>query len=124
LRSGNAIHQDTVRADKGGKLLQISLSSSPVRDTGGQVIGACSIARDVTAQRKTEEDQTRLAAIVESSDDAIVSKDLNAIITFWNAAAERMYGYTAEEMIGKWKAIVIPPELPDELPTTLGKIKS
>jgi PAS domain S-box-containing protein len=64
----------------------------------------------------------RLAAIVESSDDAIVSKDLNGIIKSWNRGAERIFGYTAEEAIGKSITIVIPPELRDQEPLILSRI--
>src|SRR5580698_7439644 len=64
----------------------------------------------------------RLAAIVESSNDAIISKDLNGIIQSWNAGAERIFGYTAAEIIGKPITLVIPPELHDQEPIILGKI--
>src|ERR1700744_1783960 len=64
----------------------------------------------------------RLAAIVESSDDAIVSKDLNGIIQSWNAGAERIFGWTAAEVIGKPITLVIPPELHDQEPIILAKI--
>lgn len=66
----------------------------------------------------------RLAAIVESADDAIVSKDLNGIVTSWNCAAERIFGYTAEEMIGRSILTVIPPELHDDEPRILKTIAS
>ncbi len=70
-----------------------------------------------------ETQQALLAAIVSSSEDAIVSKDLNGIVTSWNDAAERIYGWKSEEIVGKSKALVIPPDLPNELSNILEKIK-
>ena len=64
-----------------------------------------------------------LAAIVESSDDAIVSKDINGVVTSWNAGAERTFGYAAKEMIGKPISLLIPPELEGEEPAILAKIR-
>ncbi len=72
------------------------------------------IVQDVTARKAAEEASQRLAALVESSDDAIVSKDLNGIVTSWNPAAERMFGFTAREMIGRSITTIIPPELRDD----------
>jgi len=69
-------------------------------------------------------EQALLAAIVNSSEDAIVSKDLNGIVTSWNPAAERIYGWKAAEIIGKSKGLVIPPDLPEELPTILRQIRA
>ena len=69
-------------------------------------------------------DALRLAAIVESSDDAIVGKDLNGIVTSWNRAAERIFGYTAEEMIGKSITTIIPLERIDEEHEVLSRIRS
>jgi PAS domain S-box-containing protein len=65
----------------------------------------------------------RIASIVESSDDAIISKDLNGVITSWNNGAERTFGYLAEEVVGKSVTILIPPERHDEEPTILGRIR-
>jgi PAS domain S-box-containing protein len=71
---------------------------------------------DITELKAAEEMRSRLAAIVESSDDAIVAKDLNGIITNWNGAAERIFGYTENEVLGKPITIIIPPELhPQEI---------
>jgi PAS domain S-box-containing protein len=65
-----------------------------------------------------------LASIVESSDDAIVSKDLNGIVTSWNTAAERLFGYTAEEMIGRPIAIIAPPERASEMPAIMRRLRA
>src|SRR5690349_2140335 len=68
--------------------------------------------------------QARLAAIIESSDDAIVSKTLEGIIKTWNKSAERLFGWTAEEVIGKPITIIIPPDRQDEEPHILAQIRS
>lgn len=75
-------------------------------------------------QKRLENEQALLAAIVSSSEDAIVSKNLDGIVTSWNKAAERIYGWKAEDIIGKSKALVIPPDLPNELSSILGKIRA
>jgi len=72
------------------------------------------IVQDVTSRKAAEEASQRLAAIVASSDDAIISKDLNGIVTTWNPGAERIFGFTAEEMIGRPITTIIPPELRDD----------
>lgn len=71
-----------------------------------------------------ENARTLLAAIVDSSEDAIVSKNLEGIVTSWNSAAERIYGWKSEEIIGSSKALVIPSDLPDELPSILTQIRA
>ena len=89
----------------------------------GSSVGRVWIFRDITERRRAEERQAKLAAIVESSDDAIISKDLNGIITTWNAGAERIFGYTAEEVIGQPVTILMPPERVDEEPGILERIR-
>src|ERR1019366_853881 len=74
--------------------------------------------------RNAMESESLLAAIVESSDDAIVSKDLNGVVTSWNQGAERIFGYTSQEMVGKPITLIIPPELHDQEPHILAKIQA
>jgi PAS domain S-box-containing protein len=78
---------------------------------------------DISERKKAEVASRHLAAIVESTDDVIISKDLNGIITSWNAAAEKLYGYSAEEMIGQPISILIPPDRPDEEPGILALLR-
>jgi PAS domain S-box-containing protein len=125
IRQGLSIdHFETIRRRKDGRLVNISVSVSPVRDSNGRVIGASKIARDVTAQREAERARGLLASIVESSDDAIISKDLTGTVTSWNRAAERLYGYTPEEMVGQPVLRIVPPELHDEEQRILAKVRA
>ena len=78
--------------------------------------------RDITEHKRAEENVARLAAIVESSDDAIIGKTLDGEITTWNRAAEAMYGYTAEEIIGQSISVMAPNDSPDEVPAILQRI--
>ncbi len=96
----------------------------PVKDAAGGIRELVLIHEDITEQRQSEQDRLLLAAIIHSSDDAIISKDLRGIITSWNRAAERIYGYPASEVIGKSKSLLIPTEMAEELPTILRKIKA
>jgi PAS domain S-box-containing protein len=84
---------------------------------------ALALEAEAARSRGTLETAAKLAAIVESSEDAIASKDLNGIITSWNASAERMFGYKAEEIIGKPVLLLIPPELHKDEEMILGKIR-
>jgi PAS domain S-box-containing protein len=95
----------------------------PVFDEGGRVRMAVSIFRDVTEQRRAEEERARLVAIVESSDDAIIGKTLAGMITSWNKGAERIYGYSADEAVGQPISMLVPPERPDEIPRILESIR-
>jgi len=91
----------------------VSVTISPIHDRDGRVVGASKVARDIT---QTAELEGRFKAIVTSSDDAIISKDLNGIVQSWNESAERMFGYTAAEMIGNSITVLFPPDRLDEEP--------
>jgi PAS domain S-box-containing protein len=86
------------------------------RVEGGEFKGYVGSSFDIHERKLAEAVMARMAAIVESSDDAIVSKDLNGIITSWNEGAERLFGYTPAEVIGKSITIIIPPDRMDEEP--------
>lgn len=100
------------------------ISHNPVRGPGGEVIGVAVFAQDLTERKKAEEVRARLSAIVENSYDAIFSKTLDGIIESWNASAQRMYGYTEEEIIGRPVSILMPPDHFNETPDILRKIKA
>src|SRR5437899_6730087 len=87
---------------------------STLFQANGHEVLQCNI-RDITDRRRAEEARLHLAAIVSSSDDAILSKDLDGIITSWNAAAERMYDYSAQEIVGQSVALLFPPDCQSEL---------
>jgi PAS domain S-box-containing protein len=95
-----------------------------VHDEQGNIIYHEGILRDITERKRAEEASSRLVAIVESSDDAIISKTLDGVITSWNQSAERLYGYSAEEAMGKLISILIPPDQPDEVEQILEKVKT
>src|SRR5262249_19724382 len=107
---------------KDGTIRDVLINSS-VYFENGQFIHTRCFTRDVTEELRTEKIMRQLAAIVETTDDAVISKDLNGIITSWNPAAQRLYGYTAEEAIGQPVTIMIPPERPDEEPAILARLR-
>jgi PAS domain S-box-containing protein len=116
-------HFETVRRRKDGSSVNVSITVSPIRNQNGEVIGASRIARDVSARLRSDRAARRLAAIVQSSDDAIVSKTLNGIVTSWNVAAQRMFGYTQEEMIGESIRTIIPADRQAEEDRVLATIR-
>jgi PAS domain S-box-containing protein len=124
LRRGERIdHFETVRITKDGRRVDMSITVSPIRDADGHIVGASKVARDITDRREDEVAARRLAAIVESSDDVIVSKTLDGIITSWNPAAERIFGWTAEEAIGRHITLIIPADRRAEEDGVLARIR-
>jgi PAS domain S-box-containing protein len=124
IMRGEDIEQyETVRQRKDGALIDVSLSISPVRDVAGNIVGAAAIARDITERKRAEEARALLAALVESSDDAIFGHTVDGSIMSWNLGAYRMYGYTFEEVRGRSLAILIPSDLPEEMSSILERIR-
>lgn len=124
LRRGERIeHFETVRRRKDGAMLDVSLTISPIKNSQGLIIGASKIVRDVSDRKRADRERAYLAAIIDSSDDAIISKTLESVITSWNPGAERIFGYTADEAIGKQVYLIIPPERHDEEEVILGKLR-
>jgi PAS domain S-box-containing protein len=99
---------------RGGPERPIEASAAPMRDESGACVGTVLVFRDVSERKRAEEARARLAAIVESSEDAIVSKTLDGVIQSWNAGAQRLFGYTSAEAVGKSITLIIPPERLDE----------
>ncbi len=95
---------------------------STLFQANGHEVLQCSL-RDITDRRRAEEARLHLAAIVSSSDDAILSKDLDGMITSWNAAAERIYGYNAQEIVGQSVALLFPPDCQSELAEIMERIR-
>lgn len=116
-------HFQTVRKSKLGHEIPLSLAISPIKNKAGTVIGASKIARDMTLQKEASEKQGMLAAIVNHSEDAIVSKTLHGVITSWNKAAAKMFGYTEAEAIGRHISLIIPPERISEEDYIIGEIR-
>jgi PAS domain S-box-containing protein len=118
---GLANHTLLVTRDE--RQVPIDDSGAPVWGAGGTLAGVVLVFRDVTEARRAVEARLHLAAIVESSDDAIISESLDGIITSWNLGAQRLFGYTAPEIVGKPLALLVPPDHPDEVPGLLERIK-
>lgn len=125
IASGEKVHHvETIRLSKFGREIPVLLSVSPLIDAHGRMIGVSKIVRDLNARINDDLKQARLAAIIDSSDDTIVSKTLDGIIMSWNKSAEKMFGYTEAEALGKHISIIIPPERIDEETFIINKIKS
>lgn len=108
---------------KDGSPVWVNLTASVARDAGGKVKHLITVVEDIHERRESDLAQARLAAIVESSDDAIISKDLNGVIRSWNAGARRIFEHTAEEAIGRSITIIIPPERHDEETQILQRLR-
>lgn len=125
IRSGLAVQRlETARRRKDGTVFPVSLTVAPIRGEGGVIVGASAVHRDVTDQRHAFEVAQQMAAIVEGSNDAIFGRTLDGIITSWNPAAARIYGYSSHEVIGRSVAVLVPPDRLVELDDLVAKINA
>jgi PAS domain S-box-containing protein len=124
LKEGEPIQDlelDLVR--RNGATIPVLLSATAITDSDGNFQMSRSTVFDITMRKREEAARSQMAAIVESSDDAIISKDLNERVLTWNKAAERIYGYTAAEIVGKPVTILVAPGRPNEVPEILARLK-
>jgi PAS domain S-box-containing protein len=123
LRHGTVLRDfEDVFIRKDGSFFPVTYSSTPL-SADGQTVGLVVVFRDVSERQKAQAERQQLAAIVESSEDAIVSKDLKGIVTSWNKGAERVFGYTAAEMVGRPIAILAAHDRRDEMSRVLERVK-
>jgi len=123
FRSGRACQVDNeIFWRRDGNSFPVHYSTYPIID-GGVIKGAVVTFTDITERKRAEEASARLAAIVGSSDDAIIDKTLDGIVVSWNRGAERIFGYSAEEIIGKPVTVLIPPGRADEEPEIIERLK-
>lgn len=124
IRLGEKIENyETERRSRNGSILNFSIRVIPLRNKKGEIIGFSEILHDLQYKNEAQEKQAILAAIVSSSDDAIISKNLDGIIMSWNHAAEKMFGFSEKEAIGQSISIIIPSDKVDEEREIIDTIK-
>jgi PAS domain S-box-containing protein len=124
IKAGNIWHGELVNRRKDGSLYTEEMTITPVRNAAGEISHFIAIMQDVTEWKLTEESRRHFAAIVEHSDDAIISAEVDGTLTSWNAAAQRLYNYAAEEILGRSISVLVPRNRMGELREILGKLQS
>jgi PAS domain S-box-containing protein len=122
IHGNKANHYYATRLTKTGKQIPVLITLSPICDKDRNIIGASQIIRSIE-DKLSDEKQAILAAIIESSDDAIISKTLEGMITTWNKGAETIFGYTEDEAIGQHISLLLPKDRLDEEVEIIGSIK-
>jgi PAS domain S-box-containing protein len=113
----------TLLISKDGRETPIDDSAAPIRELDSPLFGVVLVFRDVTEQRKAQLAAERLGAIIEHSGDAIFTKNLNGVIQTWNSSAERLFGYRAEEIVGKHITVLFPPDRLNEEDHIIGRLR-
>ena len=124
VAAGRVWHGELTNRRKDGTFYTEEMRITPVRDSHGEIASYIAFKRDVTERRAAEEARALLASIVESSDDAIGSVKLDGTITSWNQSAVALFGYTADEIIGKNASVLAPPDRFDEQSQVLSNIRT
>jgi PAS domain S-box-containing protein len=123
-RRGESLdHYETVRRRKDGKLIDVSLTISPIKGPKGEIVGVSKIARDITEKKQTEQRLTEQARLLDLTNDAIIVRDHQDRVVYWNRGAEDMYGFSAKEAVGKITHELLQTTHPESLEKIRKKLK-
>ncbi|HEV2913751.1 MAG TPA: PAS domain S-box protein [Pyrinomonadaceae bacterium] len=122
-KQGIAEQYERLLTHRDGTSLWVLVATNPIYGPDGDFAGSLGMISDITERKRAEEVRERLAAIVESSQDAILSKTLDGTITSWNSGAEKMYGYAEAEVVGRHISLIVPPERLEELAEIMARLQ-